>query len=199
MRNLLAASTSRHVLLLDLRRPAAPLLQWAHTLTAAPPTLLTLAFQHATVAAGSPPSDTNQENGDSDSDASMDSSNRLRAEGKAGSEPTTLRLRGVIIANCLASGDAVIFRFTVTGGAGELTLVAAHAAPEYGKARRRAAAAAGFPGSIRAQVGSGVCKPSTEGGAVAPLTYLPPARPSAHLPHNQATAWRYGTKTDRSI
>jgi hypothetical protein len=40
--NLLAVLTERHVLLLDVRRPAQPLLQWPHGLGAARPQLLSL-------------------------------------------------------------------------------------------------------------------------------------------------------------
>lgn len=40
--NLLAALTERHVLLFDVRRPAQPLLQWPHGLSAARPQLLSL-------------------------------------------------------------------------------------------------------------------------------------------------------------
>ena len=40
--NLLAVLTARHVLLLDLRRPAHPLLRWAHSLESAQPQMLSL-------------------------------------------------------------------------------------------------------------------------------------------------------------
>jgi hypothetical protein len=40
--NLLAVLTERHVLLLDVRRPAQALLQWPHGLGAARPQLLSL-------------------------------------------------------------------------------------------------------------------------------------------------------------
>lgn len=43
--NLLAALTEQHVLLFDVRRPAQPLLQWPHGLSAARPQLLSLFYR----------------------------------------------------------------------------------------------------------------------------------------------------------
>ena len=78
------------------------------------------------------------------------------------------RFRGVITACSPATGQTVSYHFTAVGGGGEVTLSVRHAAPDWGKKSRRAAASTGFPGRINLLDGSSDNN-LTRGGPSLPL------------------------------
>lgn len=91
------------------------------------------------------------------------------------------RFRGVITACSPATGETVSYRFTAVGGGGEVTLAVRHAAPDWGKKSRRAAASTGFPGRISVLDGLSDSN-CTEGGPSLPAGSLVMTSHVAHSP-----------------
>jgi len=157
-----AVATLRHVLLLDSRRPAAPLAQWAHGLEASPPTLVALhcwpdpqqsgprpgTADTATDRVRLPPPVAVQSAGvhlDSGAGRTSDSTQPGSAE---------MRFRGLVMVVSPATGAVLAFPFALTSGGGPV-LAARNAAPaevSAQKSRRRAAHDHRFPGDITGTV-----------------------------------------------
>ena len=150
LRNLVALATTRHVLLLDCRRPKEPLLQWAHGLDASPPTHIAL---HCLP--GSPDPSQNPATGDPGlrSAAAAPAQWEMRHDRDNLGSGTAAALRGLVTVCNLASGDVLTFPFILTGaGDGRMRLAARHAAPAEAltRSQRRSALVHRFPGELTA-------------------------------------------------
>ena len=159
LRNLVAVATQRHVLLLDSRRPAAPLVQWAHGLEASPPTLVTLHCSPDAQQSNSPRPGAARPATDSPRMPSLVAvqpaavhahSDAVRTSDSTQPGSSGLKFRGLVVVVSPATGAVLAFPFALTGGAGPV-LAARNAAPAEGwaqKSRRRAAHDHRFPGDI---------------------------------------------------
>ncbi len=158
LRNLVAVATQRHVLLLDSRRPAALLAQWAHGLEASPPTLVTLHCwpdaQQSSLRPGSAHTATERPRLPSPAAAQPAAAHSDSGAGRTGNpnQPgsSELKSRGLVVLASPATGAVLAFPFALTSGAGPV-LAARNAAPAEvwpQKSRRRAAHDHRFPGDI---------------------------------------------------
>ena len=153
LRNLVAIATLHHVLLLDSRRPAAPLALWAHGLEASPPTHVELhcwpdapqpvpssGTAHAAMNRPSMPSPI----------AVQTQSGSGRNSGMTQPGSSELQFRGLLVVASPATGAVLAFPFALTSSAGPV-LAARNAAPAEAwtqKSRRRAAQDHRFPGDV---------------------------------------------------
>ena len=157
LRNLVALATQHHVVLLDSRRPAAPLLQWAHGLDASPPTTVALHCWPDAPGAGSTPgvhlatrtSAVSRRECTSPPAAMQSDLGVGHASSAAQHQAPAARFCGLVVVCSPATGDVLVFSFGLTTGRPLLTARnAAAAEASTQRSRRRTAVDNRFPGEI---------------------------------------------------